>query len=111
MTDETKPKDEKPEPKDPKDNLVTTHHSVTIGGKAIKYTAVAGTMVLREESEKGGEAKNENEGHKPKAEIFFTAYTLDRDESVPDAEHRRNHVEQGAKPIIWWHNHPFLSPT
>jgi carboxypeptidase C (cathepsin A) len=89
MTEETKPKEEKPEPKEPKDNLVTTHHSVTIGGKAIQYTAVTGTMVLKEESEQGGEAKNENEGHKPKAEIFFTAYTLDRDESVPDAEHRR----------------------
>ena len=46
-------------------------------------------MVLKEESEAGGDAKNENEGDNPKAEIFFTAYTLDRDEAVDDAHHRR----------------------
>jgi len=88
MTNETHPND-KPTPKEPQDDLSVTQHTVTIGGREIKYTATAGTMVLKEESEKGGETKNENEGEKPKAEIFFTAYTLDRDESVPDAEHRR----------------------
>lgn len=90
MTEETKPQDDKkPEPKEPKDNIITSQHSIVIGGREIKYTATSGTMVLKEESEKGGEAKNANEGYKPKAEIFFTAYTLDRDESVVEAEHRK----------------------
>jgi carboxypeptidase C (cathepsin A) len=90
MSEETKPKEEKKESKEPKDNIVTTRHSVSIGGRKIKYTATSGTMVLKEESEKGGDAKNENEGNKPKAEIYFTAYTLDRDKAVSDAEHRKN---------------------
>ena len=89
MAEETKPEEEKTESKEPQDNIVTTQHIVTIGGREIHYTATSGTMVLKEELETGGEAKNENEGHVPKAEIFFTAYTLDRDESVSDAEHRK----------------------
>ncbi len=47
------------------DNLVTTQHRATIGGKEIRYTATAGTLVLREE------------GGRPRANIFFTAYTRD----------------------------------
>jgi carboxypeptidase C (cathepsin A) len=39
-------KEEKPAPKD---QLVVTQHKVRIGGKEIKYTATAGTMVLKEE--------------------------------------------------------------
>ena len=89
ITEETKPTEEKSESKELKDNIITTNHTVTISGREIQYTATAGTMVLKEESEKGGEGKNENEGEKPKAQIFFVAYTLDRDESVPDAEHRQ----------------------
>jgi carboxypeptidase C (cathepsin A) len=34
----------------PKDNLVVTHHAVRIGGREIKYTVTAGTMVLKEET-------------------------------------------------------------
>jgi len=47
------------------DKLVTTQHKAVIGGKEIRYTATAGTLVLREE-----------EG-KPRANIFFVAYTRD----------------------------------
>lgn len=47
------------------DNLVSTQHKATIGGKEIRYTATAGTLVLREE------------GGRPKVNIFFTAYTRD----------------------------------
>ena len=98
MTEETKPQEEKKDNKEPQDNIVTTRHTVNIGGREIKYTATSGTMVLKEESEKGGDAKNESEGNKPKAEIFFTAYTLDRDESVSDAEHRK------TRPIMFAFN-------
>jgi carboxypeptidase C (cathepsin A) len=51
------------------DQLVTTQHSVTINGRALDYTATAGTIVLQEEDDEGG--------IKQKAKIFFVAYTLD----------------------------------
>ena len=54
---------------EPEDNLSVTQHSVTINGKELNYTATTGTMVLKEETDK--------EGEKPKASIFFVAYTLD----------------------------------
>jgi carboxypeptidase C (cathepsin A) len=70
-------KDEKPTPKD---NLVESKHSVKIGGKIIKYTVTTGTMVMKEEVyEKEGEVE------KPRAQIFFIAYTKD---SVKDKSKR-----------------------
>lgn len=53
----------KPEP--PKEKLSETHHSVRIGGREVRYTATAGTLVLKEED---GTAR---------ASIFFIAYTRD----------------------------------
>ncbi|MFQ5615570.1 MAG: S10 family peptidase, partial [Anaerolineales bacterium] len=64
-------KDEKKEHPEPEDNLVETQHSVVIDGEEIRYTVTAGTIVLKEE---GGREKK-SEGYKPKAEIFFIAYT------------------------------------
>ena len=51
------------------DNIVSTKHSLRLRGKEIKYTATVGTMVLKEEVDK--------EGHKPRAEMFFIAFTRD----------------------------------
>ncbi|MCE7733411.1 MAG: peptidase S10 [Candidatus Heimdallarchaeota archaeon] len=63
----SKDKKEESKKKEPKELLSETQHSVTINGKEINYTARAGTMVLKYESEeKGPEAK---------AEIFFMSYT------------------------------------
>ena len=59
----------------PKDQLVETKHTLTIGGQEIKYTATCGTLVLKEEAEKKGEG--EAEGEKAKASVFFIAYTRD----------------------------------
>ena len=76
MADEAKAKDDEKKEKEkpePKDNLVETQHEVTIKGQKISYTVTTGTIVLKEETEKDGKA----EGHKPKAEIFFIAYTRD----------------------------------
>lgn len=53
----------------PTDNIVTTQQSITINGQELKYTVHTGTVVLKEEDKK--------EGHKPKAEVFFIAYTKD----------------------------------
>ena len=68
---EEKKKEEKPTPKD---NLVVTRHKVKIGGKEIKYTVTAGTMVLKEET---ADRTKESEGEKPRAQVFFVAYTKD----------------------------------
>ena len=57
-----------------KDNLVVTQHKVRIGGKEVKYTVTAGTMVLKEEP---ADREKEWEGEKPRAQVFFIAYTRD----------------------------------
>ncbi|TDC99275.1 peptidase S10 [Nonomuraea deserti] len=57
-------------PAPPADNLVTTSHALPSGER---YTAAAGTMVLREEVFTDGTF----DGLRPKAEMFVTAYTLD----------------------------------
>jgi carboxypeptidase C (cathepsin A) len=69
--------------------LSVTAHSVTVGGKVLKYHATAGYMVLREEEGKPlvpdaprtapgkDDDKAPKDGIKPKAKVFFVAYTLD----------------------------------
>jgi len=57
------PAAEKKEP--PKDNIVTTQHTMKLGGETIAYTARAGTMVLK------------TEDGTPRASFFFVAYTKD----------------------------------
>src|SRR5688500_3222155 len=49
----------------PREQSSVTRHTVTVGGRAIDYTATAGTLLLKEE-----------EG-KPRASIFYIAYTRD----------------------------------
>jgi carboxypeptidase C (cathepsin A) len=58
---------------EPKDITSITRHEIKINGKKIKYTATCGTVVLKEEHDKDGEAL----GEKPRASMFFVAYTLD----------------------------------
>ena len=74
MAEEKKPEEKKEEKPKAVDNLVTTKHSIKISGKTIKYSATAGTMVLKEETP---DRDKEAEGEKPKAQIFFVAYTKD----------------------------------
>ncbi len=57
----------------PTDDLVTTGHTLTTPDGALDYTAETGRIVLRKEVLTDGTF----EGHKPKAEVFVTAYTLD----------------------------------
>jgi len=68
-----KPTDEETKAPEPTDDLVTTRHTLTVKRRKLAYTAQTGRIVLREESKKDGKS----EGHKPKAEVFLTAYTLD----------------------------------
>ena len=48
--DGKKPEEKKEEKPTPKDNLVVTQHAARIGGKEIKYTVTAGTIILKEET-------------------------------------------------------------
>src|SRR5512142_2176243 len=50
------------------EKVSTTHHTVTINGKTIAYTATAGTMVIRDDD------------GKPKATVFYVAYTRDQED-------------------------------
>src|ERR1700758_3802145 len=59
-----KPKEEK-KPPAPEEKIVQTKHSLKIGGQEIKYTATAGTILLKLEDST------------PKASIFYVAYTRD----------------------------------
>ena len=54
----------------PKDKIARTSHRVVVNGQEIQYTARAGTIVLKEES------------GKPKATLFFVAYTRDQVKDV-----------------------------
>ncbi|HRQ22495.1 MAG TPA: hypothetical protein PLF42_03610, partial [Anaerolineales bacterium] len=47
---------------------------VRIGGRTVKYTVTTGTIVMKEEV---NDKDKESEVEKPRAQIFFTAYTMD----------------------------------
>jgi carboxypeptidase C (cathepsin A) len=49
----------------PPEKPIATHHEMTLGGKTLKYTATAGTLLIRDEEDK------------PYGSIFYVAYTLD----------------------------------
>ena len=70
--------DAKKTPPQATDDLVTTHHTLRVGRRTLRYTATSGRVVLRQEVTKDGTF----EGHQPKAEVFLTAYTLDRETGV-----------------------------
>ncbi len=74
MVEEKKPEDKKEEKPKADDKLVESKHSIKIRGKEIKYTVTTGTIVLKEET---ADREKESEGEKPRAQIFFVAYTKD----------------------------------
>ncbi len=57
----------------PADHIVTSKHKIRINGENIAYTVSCGTVVLKEDSEKDGT----READKPRATMFFIAYTRD----------------------------------
>lgn len=71
----------------PQDQISETRHTVQIDGQQISYVATAGTIVLKEEEE--GEGKKV-EGEKPKASIFFVAYTKEQSGADPDSSAPRS---------------------
>ncbi len=74
-------------PAEPIDDLVSTHHTLTVEGREIAYTATTGRVVLREEVHTDGKF----DGHLPKAEVFLTSYVLDT-------------AEPGSRPVTFAFN-------
>lgn len=66
-------------PPPPVDDIAETRHTVMIGGRELSYTATTGRIILKAEDEK--------EGEKPRAAIFFVAYTLDRPDGIAESEY------------------------
>lgn len=66
-------------PAEPKDDLVSTEHTLQIGRQKLKYTASAGRIVLREEVYEDDVFT----GTKAKAEVFLTSYVLQQPEGAP----------------------------
>ncbi len=60
-----KPKEDKKTPPPPEEKSVQTKHTIRLGGQEIKYTATAGTILLKLED------------GTPKASIFYIAYSKD----------------------------------
>ncbi|WP_348262740.1 peptidase S10 [Telmatobacter sp. DSM 110680] len=54
----------------PPEKSSVTHHELALGGKSLKYTATAGTLLIRDEEDK------------PYGSMFYTAYTLDGAEAT-----------------------------
>jgi carboxypeptidase C (cathepsin A) len=63
----------------PPEKTVTTHHELAIGGKSLKYTATAGTLLIRDTDDK------------PYGSMFYVAYTLDG-------------AEPGTRPVSFLYN-------
>ncbi len=60
-----------PAPLPPEKPLAITHHSITVGGRPLAYTATAGTFTVNKRDEQPG------------ARIFFMAYTQDGVRDLP----------------------------
>ncbi len=82
------PSPESPQPRpEPIDDLVTTRHTLRTATGELSYTAQAGRIVMRQEVH----TDDVFDGHKPKAEVFLTAYTLDS-------------AEPGTRPVTFAFN-------
>src|SRR5260370_26070420 len=89
-----KPKEEK-KPPAPEEKIVQTKHSLKIGGQEIKYTATAGTILLKLDD------------GTPKASVFYVAYTKD---DVTDVAKRQVTFTFNGGPgsaSIWLHRGAF----
>jgi carboxypeptidase C (cathepsin A) len=63
----------------PPERPVATHHELTLDGKTLKYTATAGTLIIRDDDDK------------PYGSMFYVAYTLDG-------------AETGSRPVSFLYN-------
>jgi carboxypeptidase C (cathepsin A) len=75
------------------DELSATHHSITVNGKTIAYTATAGTLLLT------------NEADKPWGRFFYVAYQLDQGDSFDPRTRPITFVFNGGPgaAAVWLH--------
>lgn len=72
------PTPDRTEPRPPVDQVEVRHHQAEIGGATVRYTTTTGRWVVRrEQTATEGAAVGAWEGAKPRAEVFFVAYTRD----------------------------------
>ena len=71
----------------PSDQVSETQHVIEVDGQQIRYVARTGTVILKEEVEAEDKA---SEGEKPKASIFFVAYTKEPPEASDEAAWNRS---------------------
>jgi carboxypeptidase C (cathepsin A) len=94
-SDKDKEEKEKPDA-DAEPAPVVTEHSVVVNGKSLSYHATAGYIVLKAEGEGGDKDKDDKpkfkDDVKPKAKVFFIAYTLD------------GATEPGSRPLTFCFN-------
>ncbi|MEV4731276.1 peptidase S10 [Saccharopolyspora sp. NPDC049426] len=85
-------------PAEPVDDLVSTHHAITVDGTELSYTATTGRVVLRDEVYSDGKF----DGHKAKAEVFLTSYVLD---AAPDSNRPVTFAFNGGpgSASVWLH--------
>jgi carboxypeptidase C (cathepsin A) len=83
---------DKPDAK-PVERTSVTHHEITVNGKAIRYTATAGTLLIR------------NEEDKPYGSIFYVAYTADGANGSVDAKRPVTFLYNGGpgSASLWLH--------
>jgi len=74
-----------------KEEKQESKHTMSIGGKTLRYKATAGTMILKDEKEK------------PKASVFYVAYTKDND--MPGSERPITFCFNGGpgSSAVWLH--------
>jgi carboxypeptidase C (cathepsin A) len=115
QADQKKAQKEDKDREEQEPRLTVTEHTVTIGGKPVKYKATAGYMVLKDyspkpdkkkdladedgfdehsdkEDDKGGDKKDKKDKPKPLAKVFFIAYT------------RENAGAPGKRPVTFCFN-------
>jgi len=63
---DSKPADKDKDKEPPEEKPVITHHQITVGGKAVRYTATVGMMPIKNE-----------QTNKVEAHMFYVAYTAD----------------------------------
>ena len=94
-----------PPAEEPKDDLVSTHHVITINGAELRYTVTAGRVVIRQE----GHTDDKFDGAEAKAEWphggLHPGMTLTPGPCLGDVRLQRRalvHPGSGCTSACWW---------
>lgn len=73
-------------------NPAITQHEIKLGERSLSYTATAGTLTL---TKSGGE---------PRANVFYTAYTLGKARKNPKSKSKEGDAQTVARPVTFCFN-------